>query len=241
MIVYPAIDLRSGKVVRLLEGDPARQTTFSDDPVQMATNWIEQGAEWLHVVNLDGAFNAQNDNLDVLKRIAALGVRVQFGGGLRDMAQIGAAFSAGASRVILGTIAAQQPPIIKEAVEAFGAERICIGLDARGGKITTHGWQQTTDMTPTEFGQVVAEYGAQHALYTDVARDGGLGGVDVAGTAEIATQTGLHVIASGGVRDLDDVRQAKQAGNIAGIIIGMALYTGKIDLREAIKLSDGAN
>lgn len=241
MIVYPAIDLRGGKVVRLLEGDPARQTTFSDDPVRMAQSWIEQGAAWLHVVNLDGAFDAQNDNLNVLKRIAELGVPVQFGGGLRDMVQISAAITAGVSRVILGTIAAQNPPIIKEAVAAFGAEAVCVGLDARDGKITTHGWQQTTDMTPVAFGQIVAEHGGKHALYTDVARDGGLGGVDVAGTAEIAAQTGLHVIASGGVRDLDDVRQAKQTGNIAGIIIGMALYTGKINLNEAIQLSDGAN
>ncbi len=235
MIIYPAIDLRGGRVVRLAEGDPNRQTTFSDDPVGIAEKWRSAGAEWLHVVNLDGAFNAQNDNLSVLKAIAALGVSVQFGGGLRDITQIEQALQLGASRVVLGTVAVQQPHIIDEALTRFGAAAICIGLDARDGQITTHGWQQAADLTPVQFGQIMADKGARHALYTDVARDGGLGGVDVAGTSHIATNTGLSVIASGGVRDMDDIHALKATGNVAGVIIGMALYTGKIDLATAIQ------
>lgn len=241
MIIYPAIDLRGGKVVRLNEGDPDRQTTFSDDPVATARHWIEQGATWLHVVNLDGAFDQDNDNLAILQEITALKTPVQFGGGLRDLNQIENALKLGAKRVIIGTIAVQQPDIIRQAIQLFGAEAICIGLDARDGKITTQGWQHITELTPAEFGKFISQQGGKHALYTDVGRDGSLEGVDIDGTSELANATGLNVIASGGVRDIQDIELLLDKGNVAGVIIGMALYRGKLDLKEAIQLVNGGN
>jgi phosphoribosylformimino-5-aminoimidazole carboxamide ribotide isomerase len=239
MIIYPAIDLRGGKVVRLNEGDPDRQITFSDDPIATAQHWIDQGAEWLHIVNLDGAFDQDNDNLAILKEIATLNTPIQFGGGLRDLSQIENALKLGASRVILGTVAVEEPDIIRQSVQLFGNEAVCIGLDARDGKIATKGWQHITELTPAEFGKFITQQGGKHALYTDVSRDGSLEGVDVDGTSELAQTTGLKVIASGGVRDIQDIELLLDKGNVAGVIIGMALYRGKIDLKEAIQLANG--
>lgn len=235
MIIYPAIDLRGGKVVRLKEGDPSQQTIFSDNPVETASTWQAQGAEWIHMVNLDGAFAEANDNGAILKAASALGVKIQFGGGLRSLADIGKALEQGASRVVLGTIAIQQPEIIEQAIDQWGAEAICIALDARDGQITTHGWQSATEWTPITFGQHIAAKGARHALYTDVRRDGLLIGADVNGTIAIGEQTGLQVIASGGVQGLAEIRELAQSGAVAGAIIGMALYTGQITLPAALE------
>ncbi|MCC6613580.1 MAG: 1-(5-phosphoribosyl)-5-[(5-phosphoribosylamino)methylideneamino]imidazole-4-carboxamide isomerase [Anaerolineae bacterium] len=235
MIIYPAIDLRGGRVVRLREGDPTRQTVFSDDPVAMARHWIDQGAQWLHVVNLDGAFAAANDNSAILREIAALGVPVQFGGGLRSLEDITAAKDAGATRVILGTIAVQQPDVVDQALALYGADSICVALDSRDGYVTTHGWQQATALTTVALGEQMAGRGVIHCLYTDVARDGGLEGVNREATIELARATGLHVIASGGVSSLDDVRALAASGVVAGAIIGMALYEGKIELAQALE------
>jgi phosphoribosylformimino-5-aminoimidazole carboxamide ribotide isomerase len=234
MIIYPAIDLRGGKVVRLKEGDPARQTVFSDDPLATARNWIADGATWLHMVNLDGAFADANDNGSILEQVALLGVPVQFGGGLRTHADIVRAFERGATRVVLGTIAIQQPETVAATIERWGTERVCIGLDARDGKITTHGWQQTVELTPAELGTQMAARGARYALYTDVSRDGSLTGVNIEGTAALARATGLQVIASGGVGSLDDVRALAAAGIVAGVVIGMALYEGRFTLAQAL-------
>ncbi|MBI5670883.1 MAG: 1-(5-phosphoribosyl)-5-[(5-phosphoribosylamino)methylideneamino]imidazole-4-carboxamide isomerase [Chloroflexi bacterium] len=233
MIIYPAIDLRGGRVVRLKEGDPERQTVFSDDPLAVARLWREQGAAWIHMVNLDGAFASANDNLRILEGVAALGVNVQFGGGLRSMDDLARAAEAGAARLVLGTAAVQQPDIVRQAVERWGAERVCVALDARGGKIATHGWQQTADVSPVELGRQMAALGVKHALYTDVSRDGGLQGVNVAGTVKLARETGLRVIASGGVSSLDDLRALASSGAVAGAVIGMALYEGRFTLGEA--------
>jgi phosphoribosylformimino-5-aminoimidazole carboxamide ribotide isomerase len=239
MIIYPSIDLRGGKVVRLKEGDPNRQTVFSDNPVETAQNWIEQGASWLHMVNLDGAFAEANDNLAILEQVARLGLPVQFGGGLRSIDDLARALEAGVSRVVIGTAAVQQPELVDEAVARWGAERICVGLDARDGKVATHGWQQQTDWTPVAFGRQMAARGAKHALYTDVNRDGGLVGVNFEGTVNLARETGLQVIASGGVSSLDDIRALAESGLVAGAIIGMALYEGRIQLRDALALAEG--
>lgn len=233
MIIYPAIDLRGGSVVRLKQGDPERQTVFSDDPLEVAQQWIEQGATWIHMVNLDGAFASANDNLRILEGVAQLGVEVQFGGGLRSMDDLARAADAGAARLVLGTIAVQHAEIVLQAVQQWGAERVCVALDARGGKIATHGWQQTADVTPVELGQQMVTLGVKHALYTDVSRDGGLQGVNVAGTVNLARETGLRVIASGGVSSLDDVRALAANGIVAGAVIGMALYERRFTLREA--------
>ncbi|GAB4510149.1 MAG: 1-(5-phosphoribosyl)-5-[(5-phosphoribosylamino) methylideneamino]imidazole-4-carboxamide isomerase [Anaerolineae bacterium] len=234
MIVYPAIDLRGGKVVRLKEGDPNRQRVFSDDPVATAQSWHDQGAEWVHMVNLDGAFSAENNNLSILEEVARLPVKVQFGGGLRAMHDIEKALSLGASRVVLGTFAIEQPEEAVNAVKAFGEDRIAIALDARHGKITTHGWQQVTEFTPVDFGRRMADAGVVHALYTDVHRDGSLIGVNVRETIHLAVETGLQVIASGGVGMIDEVHQLAHSKAIAGVVIGMALYEGKLTLTEAL-------
>ncbi|MBC6936973.1 MAG: 1-(5-phosphoribosyl)-5-[(5-phosphoribosylamino)methylideneamino]imidazole-4-carboxamide isomerase [Chloroflexi bacterium] len=241
MIIYPAIDIRGGRVVRLKEGDPARQTVFGDDPLATARLWMEAGAAWIHMVNLDGAFSEANDNLRIVEAVARLGVRVQFGGGLRQMDDLARAFEAGVSRVVLGTAAVQQPVMVAQAVEQWGAERVCVGLDARDGRIATHGWQQMADLTPVELGRQMAALGVRHALYTDVSRDGGLQGVNVGGTARLAQATGLQVIASGGVRALDDIRALAATGMVAGAIIGMALYEKRFTLQEALTLAGGVD
>lgn len=237
MIVYPAIDLRGGQVVRLRQGDPNRQTTFSSDPIATAQRWRDAGAGWLHMVNLDGAFAAANDNSAILEQVAKLDVKVQFGGGLRSEGDIARAFDLGAARVVLGTVAITQPDVVVAAVERWGSDRICVGLDARDGKITTHGWQQTADQTPAELGRQMAARGVRHALYTDVSRDGELSGVNIAATVELARATGLQVIASGGVSTPDDIRKLAESGQVAGAIIGMALYTGQIQLIDAIQIA----
>ena len=239
MIIYPAIDLRAGKVVRLREGDPQQQTIFSDDPVATAQAWIDQGACWLHMVNLDGAFAEANDNLRILEAVAALDVKIQFTGGLRDMAGLRSARDAGADRLAIGTMAVRHPASVAEAIELFGVEGICVALDAREGKVVTHGWTERSTFTPVELGARFRELGAIHALYTDVARDGGLAGVNIADTVALAQGTGLRVIASGGVRALADIERLAHSRAVAGAIIGMALYLGKFTLADALKAARG--
>lgn len=241
MIIYPAIDLRGGRVVRLKEGDPSRQTVFSDDPVATAEKWIADGAHWLHVVNLDGAFAAANDNGAILERVAKLGIPVQFGGGLRTLDDIADAFIRGASRVVLGTVAIEKPEIVREVVSRWGSESVCVALDARGGKVTTHGWQQASERTPADVGRDMVNIGVQHALYTDVSRDGSLEGVNVEATVALAQATGLQVIASGGVSNLNDIERLQASGSVAGAVIGMALYEARLTLPEAIAAAGGPN
>ncbi len=235
MIIYPSIDIRGGQVVRLREGRADQQTVFGSDPVAAAQRWIDEGAAWLHVVNLDGAFADANDNLAVVEKITALGVPVQCGGGIRSFDHIGQALALGVRRVVVGTVAVQNPHIVAEAVAKYGAEAICVGLDARDGKITTHGWQTATDLTPVAFGQQVAAMGAIHALYTDVNRDGGLSGSNVEGTIMLGRATGLQVIASGGVSSAAEIETLTASGAVAGAIIGMALYTGQLSLADALE------
>jgi phosphoribosylformimino-5-aminoimidazole carboxamide ribotide isomerase len=235
MIIYPAIDLRGGQVVRLREGDPKRQTIFSADPIATAQQWIEQGASWIHMVNLDGAFASANDNEQILEQAAKLPVNIQFGGGLRQIEDIARAFDWGASRVVLGTVAIQQPEIITQAVERWGAEAVCVALDARDGKITTHGWQNLTDLSPIDYGKTIKQQGVQHVLFTDGKRDGGLTGSNLDETITLGRETGLRVIASGGVSSADEIRQLARSGFVAGAVIGMALYEGHLSLQTAIQ------
>ena len=238
MNIYPAIDLRKGAVVRLEYGDPTRQTTFGDDPVATARRWVACGATWLHVVNLDGAFDeAGGANWAILPALTQQNAKVQFGGGIRSLADVERALNAGISRVILGTAAIENPAMVAQAVQEFGAARIVVGIDARDGRVKTRGWQTDTPVSPTELGKQMENAGITTIIHTDIARDGVLTGANVAASAQLAHATGLQVIVSGGVAGLDDVRRAKQAGvGIAGIIIGRALYDGKIDLKEAIKI-----
>jgi len=240
MIIFPAIDLRAGKVVRLVEGDPDRQTTFGDDPVAAAARWISEGAQWLHVVNLDGAFDQSSANLAVLEAICRLGTPVQFGGGLRTGEAVAQAFEAGAARVVIGTVAIQNPPFVGHLIRTYGDNAVAAALDARDGKVTTRGWQVTSSITPVQAGTALKAHGLRYALYTDVGRDGGLQGADVLGTASLATETGLQVIASGGVSTVEDLQQLARCPGVCGAVIGMALYTGRLSLGQALQAANGA-
>jgi len=234
MIIYPAIDLRDGKVVRLREGDPEHQTVFSDDPIATAKQWVDEGAEWIHMVNLDGAFSTANDNGKILEAVAKLDVKVQFGGGLRDMDALQKAIDSGASRLVIGTMAIHNPDAVGEAVERFGDEAVCVALDAKEGKVTTHGWTELSVHTPIEFGRLIAKKGVKHALYTDVKRDGSMIGVNVHDTIALGRNTGLQVIASGGVSRMSEIEQLAKSKVVSGAIIGMALYQDRLTLGEAL-------
>jgi phosphoribosylformimino-5-aminoimidazole carboxamide ribotide isomerase len=237
MIVYPAIDIRQGRVVRLVHGDPAQETVHGDDPAAVAERWKAAGAAWLHVVNLDGALGEATLALDTLRGLAKLGLPIQFGGGLRALDDAARALDAGAARIILGTLAVQQPELAGEAVRRFGAEAVAVALDAKGDQVATHGWQQVSAWTPVDLGKRFAAEGVRHALYTDVSRDGDLSGVNVGATARLARETGLAVIASGGVSSLDDIIALWEVGGIAGVVIGKALYTGAFTLQNAIRVA----
>ncbi len=237
MIIYPAIDLRGGKVVRLRQGDPNQQTVYSDDPLDVARRWDDAGADWLHVVNLDGALDAANDTLSLLPDLARLDLSVQFGGGVRSLDDVERVLGLGAARVVVGTAAVQNPDLVSEIVARYGAEHVVVALDARGGRVATHGWQAVSEWTPLDLGKEFARRGVVHALYTDVLRDGGLEGVNIEATVRLADATGLQVIASGGVASLQDVIALRDSGHVAGAILGTALYEGIIDLAEAIRLA----
>jgi phosphoribosylformimino-5-aminoimidazole carboxamide ribotide isomerase len=232
-IVFPAIDMRGGQVVRLKEGDPKRQTNYSTDPAGTARRWLEAGASWLHVVNLDGAFgepgsaNAQALQA-ILREAQRAGVPVQFGGGMRSLDAIEAALEAGVTRVVLGTMAVEQPQVLAEALARWGAECIAVSLDARDGRVQVRGWQNDTPLLASELAVSLRQSGLRWLVFTDIARDGLQTGLNLAATVKLAQSSGLSVIASGGVSTLADVQQAKQAG-LAGAIVGRALYEGAID------------
>jgi len=273
MIVYPAIDLRRGACVRLRQGDPDAETIFGDDPAAMARHWANQGAEWLHVVNLDGALGGSVTHLNVLRRPnnilvqhpgtdtpesphdelmrrlpinlrrlheihAAVDLPIQFGGGLRTLDDIRLALELGAERVVLGTVAVEEPSLVREAIERWGARRIVVGIDARDGMVATHGWQETSALDAIELGHRMHALGARLVVYTDISRDGMLSGVNVEATARLGDITGLQVIASGGVASLDDLETLKRYEhfNIEGVITGQAIYTGSLDLAQAIEV-----
>ena len=270
MIIYPAIDLRNGRCVRLRQGDPNAETVFGEDPAEMARHWERQGAEWLHVVNLDGAFDYAPSGLDegggltplvtrldspnaglppvelpinlrCLQNIRkAISIPIQFGGGMRSLDDIRLALSLGADRVVLGTAAVKNPDLVREAIERWGPERIVVGIDARDGKVATHGWQETSGLDVIELGHRMAALGVRRVVYTDISRDGMLTGVNVASTANLGDMTDLLVIASGGVANIDDIRALKRHEhfNIEGAITGQAIYTGSLDLAEAIAVGN---
>ena len=249
MIVFPAIDLRHGRCVRLRQGQPQDETVYGDDPAALARRWVAEGAEALHVVNLDGALgdsqatSGRSINLERLAEIhAALpATPIQFGGGVRSLEDVEIVLALGAARVILGTAAVENPGLVAEAVARFGAQQIVVGIDARAGRVVTHGWQATSDRSAVEVGQDMRRLGVVRTVYTDTARDGMLSGVNVEATAELARATGLRAIASGGVASLEDVARLKAAAGagIEGVIIGQALYTGAVSLPEAIQAARG--
>ncbi|MFQ5595912.1 MAG: 1-(5-phosphoribosyl)-5-[(5-phosphoribosylamino)methylideneamino]imidazole-4-carboxamide isomerase, partial [Anaerolineae bacterium] len=241
MIIFPAIDLRQGRCVRLYQGDPERETVFGDDPLAIAREWAEQGAEWLHLVNLDGAFGQASDNLAVVEEIVnAVDAQVQFGGGLRGIEDMERMLQMGVTRVIIGTMAITAPETVAQTVKRFGAERVVVGIDARGGRVATHGWKEMSDVDVMVLAERILALGVERVVYTDIARDGTMRGPDVAGTRRLAAETGLKVIASGGVASINDVKalKAQEKVGVEGIIIGQALYTGAIDLGEAIVIAE---
>ena len=237
--IYPAIDLRSGAVVRLQQGDPDRQTIFGDNPQKTAEQWVDAGAEWLHVVNLDGAFDEGGGaNWQALPGIITSGAKVQFGGGLRTKKDIARALQRGVSRVVLGTAAVEDPDLIADLVRHFGSEKIAVGIDVLHGQVRTHGWTDSANLSPEILALQMRALGVNRIIYTDIERDGLLSGVNYESTGKLAHTTGMHVIASGGVASLDDVHAALNqiSSGVDGLIIGRALYDGRIDLAEALKI-----
>lgn len=238
MILYPAIDLKDGRCVRLLKGDFAQETVFNDDPADQAARFQAQGFRWLHVVDLNGAAEGRAVNRAGVEAIlGAVSIPVQLGGGIRDMAGIEMWLGRGLARVILGTVALRDPSLVRQAARAFPG-RIAVGIDARGGRVATQGWLETSDVTAADLARSFEDAGVAAIVYTDIERDGALRGVNVAATAALARAVGAPVIASGGVAGLDDLRALKQeaASGIEGVICGRALYDGKIDPAQALAL-----
>jgi phosphoribosylformimino-5-aminoimidazole carboxamide ribotide isomerase len=233
--VYPAIDLRQGRVVRLAQGDPDRETSYARNPRRVAKRWCDAGATWLHVVNLDGAFGESGElNQQALRSILESPARVQFGGGLRDMASIQMAFDLGVDRVVIGTAAVERPAMVRSALERYGPDRVAVGVDAEDGIVKIRGWQDATDVQAADLAEQWAAMGGRWLIFTDVSRDGMGSGVNVAATAALAASTGLRVIASGGVASAADVTRVRDAG-LSGVIIGRALYEGQIDLEALLR------
>ncbi len=242
MILYPAIDLKDGRCVRLVHGAMDSATVFNDDPADQSRRFAAQDFDWLHVVDLDGAFAGRPVNRGAVEAILAAFPRpVQLGGGIRDMATIEGWLGAGVARVVLGTLALRAPEIVRQACRQFPG-RIAVGIDARGGKVAVEGWAETSSLTPLELGQRLADAGVAALVYTDIDRDGALGGVNVDSTAALARALPtMPVIASGGVAGLADLERLKAVPppGIAGVICGRALYDGRLDPAAALALLRG--
>ncbi|MCS6949583.1 MAG: 1-(5-phosphoribosyl)-5-[(5-phosphoribosylamino)methylideneamino]imidazole-4-carboxamide isomerase [bacterium] len=234
MELYPAIDLRGGRCVRLLQGRFDQETVYSDDPVQTALRWQDEGARWLHVVDLDGARQGEPQQLALLRDICqAVRISVQFGGGLRSERAIEQAFEAGAARVILGSVAVTHPDFAERMFRQWG-ERVVLGVDVRGGNVAIAGWQEQTEIDAIDLIQQMAGRGARRVIVTDISRDGTLRGSNLELMYRLVERGGIPVIASGGIATVDDLFALQEAG-VEGAILGKALYTGSIRLREAIE------
>lgn len=241
MLVIPAIDLKAGQCVRLYQGDLGQATVYSDDPVAIALRWQNDGAERLHVVDLDGAVAGAGVNTGVIERIcAAVRIPVQVGGGIRTLAAIEHLVALGVSRVILGTIAYRQPEHVAAACQHFPG-RITVGIDARAGKVAVQGWTEATELEAVDLAKRCVDMGVSEIVYTDIARDGTEQGVNLDATVALARAVAFPVIASGGVANLRDIARLLplEAEGIQGVIIGRALYTGALRLTEAIALARG--
>ena len=236
MILYPAIDLKDGQAVRLLRGDMEKATVFNEDPTAPARAFAEAGCAWLHLVDLNGAFAGVPVNAAAVEAIlAATDIPAQLGGGIRDMATIEAWLSKGLSRVILGTVAVENPALVREAARAFPG-RIAVGIDARKGRVATRGWAEETDVMAPDLARSFEDAGVAAIIYTDIDRDGAMQGPNIGATADLARAVSIPVIASGGVSSLADLIALRDTGVIAGAISGRALYDGAIDLAEALAL-----
>ena len=231
----PAIDIRGGRCVRLVQGDFGRETRYADDPAEMARHWQSLGAQRLHVVDLDGARNGVRANAAVIaKLLRGMAIPVQVGGGVRSLETARALLEQGADRVIIGTRAAEDPDALSEWVAAIGSERVVVGVDARDGRVATHGWTTATDLHVLDFCQQLCELGVKRVVYTDVGRDGVLGGPDILTTQALAKY--VAVIGSGGVSSVEHLRALANAG-AEGAIIGTALYQGRLKLEDALEVA----
>jgi len=234
MILYPAIDLKDGACVRLLRGEMEAATVFNTDPAGQARAFEAAGCQWIHLVDLNGAFAGAPVNAAAVEAIlGAISVPAQLGGGIRDMATIETWLEKGLARVILGTVAVEDPDLVRSAARAFPG-RIAIGLDARGGRVATRGWAEETDQTVTDLARRFEDAGVAAIIYTDIDRDGAMGGPNIAATEALARAVDLPVIASGGVSSMADLIALRDTGVVAGAISGRALYDGALDLAEAI-------
>lgn len=239
MIVFPAIDILDGKVVRLRQGRLDAVTVYNDDPVDQARRWIDQGAEWLHVVDLDGAVLGEPANLDIVERIASLGVPVQFGGGLRSMEVLELVVDAGVKRMVLGTTLITRPVFVAEACDRYGTA-IVAGIDARHGKVAIQGWREGTEYGVLELIRDLELLGVRRMAYTDITKDGMQTGVNYGAYRALVGQTLMPITASGGVTTLDDIRDLYALGpQLEGVIIGRALYEGSLDLADAVRTGRG--
>lgn len=238
MIVLPAIDLRNNRVVRLKQGDPDQETVYGDDPVSVAARWEAAGAKWLHVVDLDGAFEGKPKQKDAIKAIlAGTSMSVELGGGIRDLATIEGYLEIGLARVIIGTAAFDNPDLIAEAAAKFPG-KIAAGIDAKDGKVALRGWKEITDIDAVDFAKKMVDLGASPIIYTDIGRDGMQTGANAPATASLALNIDAPVILSGGVSDIEDIKVIlhHEKHGIKGLITGRAIYEGTLDLAEAIAL-----
>lgn len=235
--LYPAIDMKDGKCVRLFQGDYEQQTVYGDSPFEMAKNFQQQGAEWIHLVDLDGAKDGTKPHAPHVIRIKKeLGMSVQIGGGIRSMEDVAYYLDQGIDRVIIGSLAVKEPELVEQMLTTYGGERIVLGLDAKDGFVATHGWLETSTLTAIEVGKRFAKAGAKHIIFTDIAMDGTLQGPNLEATKELADATGLQVIVSGGISSLDDIQQVKEVAktsSIDGVIVGKAIYSGRFSVKQA--------
>jgi phosphoribosylformimino-5-aminoimidazole carboxamide ribotide isomerase len=237
LILYPAIDLKDGACVRLMRGEMQTATVYNRDPADQARRFAAQGFSWLHVVDLDGAFAGHPANREAVRAIlTAVKLPVQLGGGIRDRAALEFWLRAGVTRVVLGTAAVREPAFVREAARAH-PNRIALGLDAKGGKVAVEGWAATATLTPAELARRFEDAGVAAIIHTDIARDGTGQGLNVEATLALAEAVSIPVIASGGVGGIEDIRRAKAARPIAGVICGRALYDGRLDARAALALA----
>ena len=242
MVIFPAIDIRGGKCVRLFKGDFAQETVFSDKPEEMAAKWEAQGGKFLHLVDLDGALAGKSVNLAVVKTIVdTVKIPVELGGGIRTMKNIDEVLSLGVQRVILGSVAVKNPALVKEACQKYG-DRVVVGIDAKDGIVAVDGWGVSGDVEVTVLAKEMAKAGVKTIIYTDISRDGTLSGVNVEATARLARESGVKIVASGGVKSLDDIEALLpyEKDGIEGVIVGKSIYTGSLDLQEAIALVESA-
>lgn len=241
MIIYPAIDLKGGKCVRLYQGDMTRDTVYNDDPGAQALEWARAGFNWLHIVDLDGAVHGAPENQHAVRSIiGAVDIPVQLGGGIRTHAQIEHWLSEGVSRVILGTAAVRDPDLVRQACHEFPGQ-IAVGIDALGGEVMVEGWVDGTNIQATELAKHFEDAGVATIIYTDIERDGTGKGVNVLSTISLAQSTEIPVIASGGVHSLEDIRLVREAAEygVTGVIVGRALYDKSIEPTEALKVASG--